>query len=118
MKCKVRKIKYAVEKDKKWWMMRRERKIKKCKWWKKGGKNKYEITTGFITRQEHRVLSEQAIPSPYLEDLVHWCDRRWWHSRRSILDVPCEFVMENFTTSGFFWGVMAFFLVLPNETLT
>jgi hypothetical protein len=25
MKCKVRKIKYAMEKDKKWWMMRREK---------------------------------------------------------------------------------------------
>jgi hypothetical protein len=56
-------------------MMRRERKKnKKCKRWKKDGKNKYEITTGIITQRERRILSEQAILSPYLEDLVHWCN--------------------------------------------
>jgi hypothetical protein len=29
-----------------------------------------------------------------------------------------DFVMENFAASGFFWGVIAFFLLLPAETLT
>jgi hypothetical protein len=34
----------------------RGRKMKKCKWWKKGGKNKYEITTDLISRLEHHIL--------------------------------------------------------------
>jgi hypothetical protein len=32
----------------KWWIFGRE-KIKKCKWWKKGGKIKYEITAGLMS---------------------------------------------------------------------
>jgi hypothetical protein len=33
----------------------RGRKSKKCKWWKKGGKIKYEITIGLISRREHHI---------------------------------------------------------------
>lgn len=40
----------------------------KCKWWKKGGKIKYEITTGLISRREHHILGPRARPSPFLED--------------------------------------------------
>jgi hypothetical protein len=47
IKCKVRKIKYAVEKDKRKMMDDEKReKNKKCKWWKNGRKNKYGITIG------------------------------------------------------------------------
>jgi hypothetical protein len=31
-------------------------KIEKCKWWKKGRKIKYEITTGLIFRREPHIL--------------------------------------------------------------
>jgi hypothetical protein len=42
----VRKIKYAVEKDKRKMMVDAVREKKKCKWWKKGGKicDKYWFT--------------------------------------------------------------------------
>jgi hypothetical protein len=50
-KIKRWKIKYAIRKEKnkmaEFW---RWRKMKKCKWWKKGGKIKYEITTSLISR--------------------------------------------------------------------
>jgi hypothetical protein len=50
-KIKRWKIKYAIRKEKnkmaEFW---RWRKMKNCKWWKKGGKIKYEITTSLISR--------------------------------------------------------------------
>jgi hypothetical protein len=46
---KDEKNKYAVEKEKNKMTDFFEReKIKKCKWWKKGEKIKYKITTGLI----------------------------------------------------------------------
>jgi hypothetical protein len=47
--AKHKKIKYAVEKEKnKMAYFWRGRKLKKCKWWKKGRKIKYEITASFL----------------------------------------------------------------------
>jgi hypothetical protein len=38
------------------WQIFGEGENKKCKWWKKGEKIKYEITIGLISRREHHIL--------------------------------------------------------------
>jgi hypothetical protein len=52
----------------KWWIFGKGENKKKCKWWKKGRKIKYEITTGLISQRERHILSSLARSSPYLED--------------------------------------------------
>jgi hypothetical protein len=37
---------------------------RKCKWWKKGGKRKYEIVTGLFSWREHHILGPWY---PYLK---------------------------------------------------
>ncbi len=69
LKCKRWKIKYDVEKEKNQMAdFLRGRKLKEMQMMEERRKNKYEITTGIITQRERRILSEQAILSPYLED--------------------------------------------------
>jgi hypothetical protein len=54
--AKEKKIKYVVEMGKNKMVDFWREKIKKCKWWKKSGKIKYEITTGLMSRREHHIL--------------------------------------------------------------